>query len=228
MTLLSALIDAVEADLQDSGNATYAAADIERWLRDAIDDYSQFFPRSAVDTITTSADDRQYDLNADFIETLSVEYPTAEDPPQYLKRRPYTHPDFWQEDGYYDIIYNRDTGNVDEILISTKPPANETITIVYQAKHDSTILTSATPTVPEEHHHILRAYARWKAVEFLAAAEEAAPTSNSSILMSQLVSNASRYRRAYIDALAKLIQSDYGRSTVVSWANTSKENTRIY
>ena len=79
-TTLQNIIDACEADLGDSGNATWSAADITQWCRDAIADYSVHFPRVLTDTITTSDDDRTYDLNADFLDPISVEYPTGEDP----------------------------------------------------------------------------------------------------------------------------------------------------
>lgn len=225
---LAELINEVEADLSDSGNSTFAAADIERWLRDAIKDYSQYLPIEKLHDITTSADDRQYDLNDGFVEPLSIEYPQGEDPPQYLKRRPYTHPDFWTIDGYYDILTNEDDTNPNELLISTKPATDEHIYVTYHGIHDYTLITSANLTVPAKHHHILRAYARWKATLFLVSQEEASPTSNSSLLMSQLAANARRWEREYKNALAQAIQANYGRSQVTSWANQTDESTRIY
>jgi hypothetical protein len=228
MTTLETLINQVEADLADSGNTTWAAADIERWLRDAIADYSDYFPRILTDEITTSADDRVYDLAADFLAPISVEYPAGEEPPVYLKRRPYTHSDFWSEDGCYDIVRREDDTAENELYISTKPADSETITVLYQAMHDNTIAVGGTLTVPARHHHILRAYARWKATEQRAAAEEADPTSNSSLLMSQLQTNARRWKGEYLNALAKAIQTAQGQSRVVSWAGTAEEATRIY
>lgn len=226
--LLSALVDLIEADLADSTNTTWSAADLTQWVRDAIADYSPYFPRVQTQTITTTLNDRQYDLAAGFIEAISIEYPTSEDPPQYLKRRPYNHPDFWSEDGYYDILPNNDDGNVNEVLISTKPPADETITVTYQGHHDNTIATNAALTVPAVHHYLLRSYVRWKAADQLAAAEEPAPTSNSSLLMSQLASNAGRYKRDYLNSLAKALQATQGKSHIVSWQNQTEETTRIY
>ncbi len=228
MTTLQNLIDAVEAELGDSGNATWAAADIEQWCRDAIADYSAYFPRILTDEISTTADTRTYDLNSDFIEPMSVEYPTGEEPVCYLSRRPYTHTDFWNEDGYYDIVARQDDTDVNDLYISTKPPASETITVLYQAMHDNSLATSGTLTVPGRHHYILRAYARWKATEQRAAAEEASPTSNSSLLMSQLQNNARRWKGEYLNALAKAIQAEQGKSQVVSWAGTAEESSRIY
>ena len=228
MTTLQNLIDAVEAELGDSGNATWAAADIEQWCRDAIADYSEYFPRILTDGISTTADDRSYDLNADFIAAVSVEYPTGQEPARYLKRRPYIQPDFWIEDGYYDVVGRQDDTDLNELYISTKPAASETITVLYQALHDNGMATSGTLTVPGRHHHLLRAYVRWKATEQRAAAEEASPTSNSSLLMSQLQNNARRWKGEYLNGLAKAIQVGQGKSQVVSWAGTAEESSRIY
>ena len=227
MTLLSALINACEADLADSGNATWSAADVEQWCRDAIADYSLHFPRIKQQDITTSLNDRQYDLNADFRTVLEVEYPQGEDPPEFLKPRSQYHPSFWTEDGFYSVYHHHDDADPDELLISTKPAASETIRVKYQTVHDNTILTSAAITVPDEHHHILRNYVLWRAALQLKATEEASPTSNSSLLMSQLAINVDRARRSYVDSLAKAVYAD-SKSAVVSWKDQSEETTRIY
>jgi hypothetical protein len=228
MTTLQNLIDAVEAELGDSGNSTWAAADIEQWCRDAIADYSENFPRILTEEIMTSADDRNYDLAADFLAPVSVEYPQGETPPRYMARRPFTQPNFWIEDGYYDIMAREDDTDGNELFISTKPGAGESILLHYQALHDNGLATSGTLTVPARHHHLLRAYVRWKATEQRAAAEEADPTSSSSLLMSQLQTNARRWKGEYLNGLAKAIQAAQGKSQVVSWAETAEVLSRIY
>lgn len=227
MTTLQKLIDACEADLSDSGNATWAAADVEQWCRDAIADYSLHFPRTLQDDISTAENDRQYDLPANFRTALSVEYPQGEDPPQFLQPRSQYHPSFWEEDGYYAIYYHHDDADPDELLISTKPSADETIRVIYQTVHDNTVLVGAAITVPDEYHHILRSYVLWRAALQLKAAEEASPTSNSSLLMSQYAINVDRARRAYVDSLAKAVYAQ-SQSGPVSWSDQTEETTRIY
>lgn len=227
MTTLQNLIDACEADLADSGNTTWASADIEQWCRDAIADYSLHFPRTLQMDITTAEDDRQYDLPAGFLAALSVEYPQGEDPPKFMKFRSQHHPDFWSEDGYYDVYYHLDDADVDELLISTKPEADETIRVIYQGVHDNIILAAGTVTVPIHHQHILRNYVLWRAALQLKAIEEASPTSNSSLLMSQYAINVDRARRAYVDALAKAVYAQ-SQGGLVSWSGQAEETTRIY
>ena len=226
-TTLQNLIDDCEADLGDSSNTTFAAADVEQWCRDAIADISQHFPRVLIKDITTTLDDRQYDLSAGTLDILQVEYPQGEDPPEFLLPRSTYHPQFWNEDGYYDMLRHGDDTDVNEILITTKPPADETIRVTHTAEHDNTILTSASLTVLARHQHIMRNYVMWRAALQLKALEEADPTSNSSLLMSQLAINVDRARRSYVDALAKAVYSE-SKGGPVSWQNATNETTRIY
>jgi hypothetical protein len=227
VTTLTELIDACEADLADSGNATFAAADIQQWCRDAIADYSQHYPRKLNTTINCADNDREYDLPADLVGVISVEYPDGEDPPEYLRRRNYTHPDFWSDVGYYDVVHREDATDTAELWISEKPSTGEDIIVFYTAPHDNTIVVGGTLTVPSDHEPILRKYVLWQATLQLAKTEEASPTSNSSLLMSQLAINSDRARRSYIDALAKAIYTD-SKSSPVSWANATSESERIY
>lgn len=227
MATLQNLIDDCEADLNDSGNAVWIAADIEQWCRDAINDYSQHFHTINQDTIACNANDRKYDLDSLLIDIVSVEYPSGQDPPQFLDRRPHTHPDFWSDEGYFDVLYHHDDTDAAELFISTKPSAGQSIEVTWAGRYDSTILTSAAIIVPVEHHHILRKYVQWQALVQLKAAEEAAPTSNSSLIMSQLAINVDQARRAYVDALAKALFAT-SKSAVVSWAEQDEASKRIY
>lgn len=227
MTILQNLIDDCEADLADTSNATWLAADIEQWCRDAIADYSQHFHSSEASTISCSTNDRQYDLSARLVNVTKVEYPTGEDPPEFLKRRPQNHPDFWREDGYYDVLYHNSDSTADELLISTKPSTGQSIEVTWIGTYDNTMVTSSAITVPIEHHHILRSYVMWRALLQLKATEEASPTSNSSLIMSQLAINVDRARRAYTDSLAKALFA-VSKSAVVSWADQDDAAERIY
>ena len=104
MTTLQDLIDYSEADLYDDTNNTWKATDIAQWLRDAIVDYSQHFPQLATQTINMTTGTNQYDLVDQLIDVISVEYPSGEDPKEYLKRRHYLHQYFWSEEGYFDVL----------------------------------------------------------------------------------------------------------------------------
>jgi len=227
MTSLQNLIDACEADLADSGNSTWSAADVEQWCRDAIADYSLHFHSGESATINCSAGDRQYDLPSRLVDVVDVEYPKGQEPPQFLDRRPHTRPGFWDEDGYYDVLKHNDDTAADELLISTIPGAGEQIEVRWTGRYDNSMLTTAAITVPVAHHHLLRNYVLWRATLQLKAAEEASPTSNSSLLMSQLAINVDRARRAYVDGLAKAVFAA-SKSAAISWSGQDQASKRIY
>jgi hypothetical protein len=229
MTTLQQLIDKVEADLADSGNSTWSAADITQWVRDGIADYSIHFPRTKNSEISSAAGGQEYDLPADFIAILTVEYPQGQAPPRYLQRKDYAQPGFWDAAGYFDIIHTTDAGNVSSLVLSDVPAGGETIEIYYRAQHDHALATSATVTVPEHHQHLVRAYARWQAELQLKIAEEKAPTSNSSLLMAQLAQNAYRAEQDYRALLRAAEREFAGRDTAaLPWRWDDWSARRIY
>ena len=213
--------------MADSGNATWTAADIQQWIADAVADYSGHFRRELSQDIVTSANDRLYDLAAGCQDIVSVEFPQGQDPPQYLQLRSHTHPDFWVQEGFYDRIEHGDDTDADELWISEKPAAGQTIRVLYLAHHELPDQSSDVITVPNEHQHILRNYVLWRAALQLKAVEEASPTSTSSLIMSQLAISVDRMRRAYVDSLAKAL---YGvsKGRMVSWSGQANESSRIY
>lgn len=114
-----------------------------------------------------------------------------------------------------------------KIWVSEKPAASETIRVNYLGHHALPTLGTDTITVPDHHQHITRNYVLWRAALQIKSAEEVDPTSNSSLLMSQLAVNADRLRRAYVDSLAKALYA-ISRSRPVSWQGQSHESSRIY
>ena len=190
---------------------------INQWVNDAIADYSIHFPLVKTQTISCSEDDRQYDLDTDFVEVLSVEYPTGEDPPVYLVRRERTHPDFWEVDGYYDLLKHKNFEDPDELLISEKPDAGESIDVIYQAHH--TFLDDDDTdkmTVPERHLELIILFVRMAAFQELATTESADPNPES-IVARTLELNAFRAERAYRKQLAEF-KSNESESGKAKWA----------
>lgn len=217
---LQNLVDRAQNVLADSTASVWSEAALKEWLNDAIRDYSIHFKRQRTATITTVADDRAYDLPSDFVAVLSVEYPTGESVPEYLVKRPFTHGDFWDNPGYFDIVARGDDQNDSELWISEKPANGETITVEYEAWHDWELTASSYVTVPAVHHHVLIAYVVWQSSLNLQMAEQQNPTSNSSLLMSQHAQNANMLRRQYLEALAKAGKAQSGQGGVVSWGQS--------
>jgi len=86
MTTLAQLADRAQSALSDAAAGTWSQATAEEWCNEALRDYSLHFPREIEATQATSANDRKYDLPAGFQAMLTVEYPSGNDPPDYLVR----------------------------------------------------------------------------------------------------------------------------------------------
>lgn len=225
MTTLAQLADLAQEKLADSGATHWSQSQIETWCNEAIADYSNHFPRTIDATISVSASDRQYDLPADFQEMIEVEYPTGENPPCFLRRVDRNSPSTWGIEGYYDILTNHDTDNADEIWLSELPAGAGTITYRYLGDHDHDLASSGTVTVPTHHENILLLYVQWKALQSLANAEHQNPTSNSSLLMSQLTVDADRMERSYRRAIQEA-QGQRAESAIITWQPAGTE--RVY
>jgi hypothetical protein len=176
---------------------------INQWINDAIEEYSRYFPRTKTTTQLTTANDRQYDLPADYRGIVSVEYPTGDDPPTYLERRDYRHPDFWIDDGFYDVVHRSDAGNLDELWISQKPATGQTITIEYLGDHDLVDDDTDTISIKDLHLEVIVLHSRWSALQALASGEAANPDPNN-VMLDRYEANVSRAERAYYRKIEEL------------------------
>ena len=154
------------------------------------------FPRKLNTTFNCSDDDKTYDLPANFIDVISVEYPTGEDPPEYLVQKNYQA---WMSDdisGFYDIVRRQDASDVSELWISEKPATGESIAVYYLGEHDSLDDDSDTCTVLDRHLELIVLFVRYASFQELASTESADPDPTS-LGMGTLELNAFRARREY-------------------------------
>lgn len=218
MTIRSALETEIRHRLSDDdGSVIYWSDDqIDTWINAALNELSAHFPRTLTTTITTSADDRTYDLPANFLKMLSVEYPTGDEPPTYLSHKAFNGPNFWGNDGYYDVIQRGDDTDVNELWISEKPAASETITINYHGKHTIPTADGDTITLPDHLKELLILFCLWKAFEERAANEAANPDP-SNLIISTMTLNAYRAERAFKWELERL-QRAHSETAITSWS----------
>jgi hypothetical protein len=226
MTTLSALADRAQNALSDAGASSWSQAVIEEFCVEALREYSRYFPRVMSYSQTITATVQKYTLPDDFIGMVSVEYPADQDPPEYLTKRSYLHPDFWNQDGYYDIVQRRYEGKRAELWISESPASNGTARLEYLAYHDLTLASGDTITVPLEHEDILIQHVIYQAWRELGSAEMQNPTNNSALIMSQVESNASMALHKYRELIRRAQALDAGRSGTVAWVMDSFD--RIY
>lgn len=202
--------------LDDVAETTFSDAELLSWINEAIKEYSQHLPRTGTASLATVAMTRTYSLPWDAITISAVEYPAGETPPEFLFRMNRKRPSFNHFD-YYDFLPAGDLTNAPVLLLSFDPQPGEVITVTYQHPHDSELTATSYVTVPSEHHHVLTQYVMFAAARQLQANEEAAPTSSSSLLMSQFASNTRRYELAYLNAINRILYHRRGQSHSASW-----------
>lgn len=227
---ITGLANHAQAALSDELAATWPLANLEQWVREGIADYSIHFPRIITSTISATANTRQYDLSPYFRGMITVEFPTSQDPPEYLKRRPYTHPDFWTEDGYYDVLDKHDETAVPQLLISEKPAGTETITITFSADHPSNTSDAGSAdatTVPNRHHDMIIMYVMWRAAVERISSEEQSPTDSTGMLLEQMSRDAETRRRMYVNSMARALKSQKGTPSITTKWNIP-DYGRIY
>jgi hypothetical protein len=217
MTTLGELAGRALAAMGDAGGATWSSSQVETWLCEGIADYSQYFPRQVAATIAAEAGVRGYALPVALTSLLLVEYPAGKEPPVYLSWRPRTRRGFWQSAGYYDWEPSGDATAAPRLYLAERPLAGETIAITYLAPHETALASEDEVTAPAVHEPILILYAILMAWQERLAQEEQAPTSASTLLLSQFATNADRARRNYVQAIARARIAAAGRSGTVRW-----------
>lgn len=216
MTTLTELTSRALNAVGDGGGDTWSSAQVDEWLREAIADYGQYFPRQHQVALPTTAGVHAYALPEGLQAILLVEYPAGRIPPQYLTQRSRTRRRFWNRSGYYDW-HATGPSATPELVLSEAPLAGETIVVAYLGPHDTALQGEDTLTLPDGHLPILILYAIMMAWQERLAQEQQAPTSNSTLLLSQYASNADRARRNYVQALARARIAAAGRSATVRW-----------
>ena len=203
-TALDILADRIQLMLNDAAVGTWPQATIESWVCEAIRDYSQYFPRTrTVSQLVTSSPDHTWDLQPDFLGIIQVEYPTGENPPEYLTLRSRRHDNFWDEEGYYDIEPSGDAVTQGVLYLSEIPTAGEYIGVTYLAPHDPDLGSSDKITVPVEHEFLLELHVLWTAFKERAATHLQDPDTTTMVLQKMVNAEMQaheEYRRAIRNA----------------------------
>lgn len=196
---------------------------INQWINDAIADYSNYFPRRQVTAITTLAADRVYDLPEGCRSVILVEFPTGDDPPSYLTRRPSDDHSFYYGE-YYDVLYHNQAGYPPELILGQEPESGAEITVTYDGVHAWLDDDYDTCTLIDEHLEAIMLYVRWAAFQELASTESADPDPES-MAVSILELNAYRAERAYRNTIRDYLAMS-SQSGIARW--TMDQYDRIY
>ena len=160
MSTWAELLSDIRADLKDTGTTPKWPTDsLFVWLKDAIREYTLYFPKEADFTLTET--DGKYPLPDDLIDDIFVECPTA----RYIERR------ITQPGVRYKTLNARPTlywirqGN---LYLNGSPDSNDTVELFYYAAHGipaSAEDTSFEMTIPEKDEELVRLFIKAKATE---------------------------------------------------------------
>ncbi len=229
MTTVAQMGVRVLAALDDAGSATWSVANIEQWVRDGMKEYSILFGEVVkISDLDIENGTYLYDLPEPTLtkSIISLEIPhrnDGADPPNYYERKSHKDPDF-HGGQYYDLIGDG------QLVIGDPGVGGLYGDLVYTRyyEHGSSLIEDSTLPIPAYHENLLLYYGMWMAWQFLASGEMQDPTSNSSLLMSQIVQNAHVMRRTYLQAV-KIAQDAITEDSVrVSWREASDYPTEIY
>lgn len=210
----AALAGQLRVALADESETTWTAAQLLAFINEAIREYSVHLPRQSEAVITAVDGVRRYGLPWDTTDVTSVEYPAGQSPATYLHRLGYRHRRFTSAGRLYDVW-----GAPDQpaLVLSFDPEPGATLRVRYRHPHAHDLAAEDEVTVPRAHHYVLVQYGLFAAARQLQAAEQANPTSSSSLLMSQLASNTRRLELAYLNALNRILTAGLGEAAVVAW-----------
>lgn len=226
MTTLASLEAACQALIGDTGTTYFTADQIDYWINAAVADLNNYFPRRLVYDVTTAAADHDYDLPANTIAVLSVEYPISQTPREYLQRLAYTADGFWLSEDYYDFLPSNAVVSpyLPRLIVSATTPASSTIRCELHAEHNTLSGPTDVTTVLARHEHLIALFVRWKALQELAATEGYNPDPIKK-LAGELELAASRAGDSYREAL-DLARKAESVSASAAWQMDNKD--RIY
>lgn len=188
---------------------------LNKWIEEAIRDYSMHFPMEVKGTLTAAKEgQRLFMLSwlAGFSELYGitrVEYPVDQEPPSLLSRLPRDHPRF--EGGpYYDLVGEQ------HIMLGQAVPQGEVIYVWHNTMHMIPTTDNMTISVPEKHQEALKMYCVWQAVRKLEMDQSAEPDMTS-LLLSMLGTNSGRAERAYRSKIREYLTTTGGGQYSGPW-----------
>ncbi len=238
MTTVAELADRTQDVLADAGEATWTQAQIEAWVVDALKEYILFFDRLFDDAEYLVITPGQYEyalrLGDASVNTakylVAIEYPVGESPPNYLLRKSYKDPDF-REGDYYDVEFGyADVVGVSnaDLMIGNPGSGGNAFVVYSRYLHHFALQPFNDLETPTYHEYLLILYVRWVAWINLASREMQNPTSDSSMIMTQMNENAHVARAEYLKAVKLAIDANTDGSARISWSGVRDTRKEIY
>ena len=202
--------------------ADWPDANLNAWIADAVCFYVLEFPRALRYDLTLTTGTRSYDLPAGCMAVTAVEYPSGEDPAEYLARADEWSALFQAGGDCYALRGIADTvaAASDTALIAIVFPwavtTGEHALISYLGLHRVPAADTDAISVPEAHSEALIAFVDFRA-HWALETDEAVTLSTVSIILSQLGQEARLAWRRYKEVMDRLQAMTPAPSGRVVW-----------
>ncbi len=154
----SLLTDALMA-LGDSTGVTWSRINrMWPWAIEAMRTFPNLRPMHDDQTIV-AGETHGYDMPVDFREVISIEFPISQSPPVYLIQKNRLDPEFYNQDYFYDIDHDYESGNGWVLYFSGTFTVGAHVHMQYFANHDLDMEDDDAHfiTIPDEYEGILLA-----------------------------------------------------------------------
>jgi hypothetical protein len=97
------------------------------------------------------------ELPEDYREIMSIEFPTRQDPPEYLIRKNHLNQGFFGTDLYYDVDFNYEAGTGYNLIVSRTLEGDDTFYVNYLTNHDVDLEDNETDliTIPDQYEDVI-------------------------------------------------------------------------
>jgi len=215
--------------LELASTTDWPNATLDAWIIQAIRFYSAEFPKEWYNDISLTTGTQTYSLPAGLQQIISVEYPTGQDPQQFLDPVDEWNAAFQAEDYVYTLLGIDDStaiaslsGDTIQIKFAQTVTTGETARVRYLGEHALPTAGNDTDeiTVPRRHWEAIAAFCRFMTMAELRA-DEAVTVSTISIVLSQLGQEARDAWNKYKDVMSRLEVLERGAdSAVTNWGET--------
>ena len=184
--------------------AVWPDGTLDAWLGDAIRFYSNEFPRLIRHTLTLATGTQSYNVPADCLAVLTVEYPAGEHPPRLVGRVAEDAPLFQAGGPVYAVRgVGADETHGSAVLLAEVVTLGETALVSYYGQHAIPLGDADSTSVPDAHTEALLAFVDFRA-HWVLETDEAVTLSTVSIILSQLGQEARLAWRRYKEVVDRL------------------------
>ena len=201
----------------------WSDATLQSWVKDAVRDYSNHFPRLEELAGDATTGTYEYAFSDLCLGVIEVEYPTGETPPEFPPQRNHLMDSFFDGGNYYDAVMY--PGQDDSELWLSDPETGSSYNVKYFTDYAWTASGSDyVAEVPDQHRAILVQYVVWVCWREMATIEK--EKSEIESRYNVFAERVLRERQYYDDIIQAFKAARPHESRIVTWVMDKYD--RIY